>query len=225
MRDEVAMTTTGTGQASNVDRATAMTEDFLNRGAPWGQQVSWRFVMAEGAVAAIAGLIVLFKPLGSTSTTLQLVGLLLLAAALLTTFQIWRSQVPPDRIALLSFRAGSGVTVGILVLVATFLTSVTDAVTATLAAVVGVGFLIFGSIGIAATLFARESAQPLPAAGLILNAVLAVTGAVLIISGAAGSNTVNSVFTLLGIVLILGGVALVAYGYLLRQQEATGVRT
>ena len=217
--------TTGTGQASSIDRATAMTEDFLDRGAPWGPRTSWRFVMAEGAVAAVAGLIILFKPLGSASTTLQLVGLLLLAAALLTTFQIWRAQVPPDRLALMSFRAGSGVTVGILVLVATFLTSVTDAVTATLAAVVGVGFLVFGAIGIAATLFARQPDQPLPAAGLILNAVLAVAGAVLVISAAAGSATVNSVFTLLGIVLILGGVALVAYGYLLRQQEATGVRS
>lgn len=216
--------TTGTGQASSIDRATAMTEDFLDRGAPWGPRTSWRFVMAEGAIAAVAGLIILFKPLGSASTTLQLVGLLLLAAALLTTFQIWRAQVPPDRLALMSFRAGSGVTVGILVLVATFLTSVTDAVTATLAAVVGVGFLVFGAIGIAATLFARQPDQPLPAAGLILNAVLAVAGAVLVISAAAGSATVNSVFTLLGIVLILGGVALVAYGYLLRQQEATGVR-
>ena len=57
----------------------------------------------------------------------------------------------------MSFRAGSGVTVGILVLVATFLTSVTDAVTATLAAVVGVGFLVFGAIGIASTLFARHA--------------------------------------------------------------------
>ena len=55
--------------------------------------------------------------------------------------------------------------------------------------------------------------------------MLAVAGVVLIFSGAAGPGTVNSVFTLLAIVLILGGVGLVAYGYLLRQQEATGVRT
>ena len=117
-----------------------------------------------------------------------------------------------------------GMAVGILVLVATFLTSVTEPVTATLAAVVGVGFLVFGAVGIAATLFARQPDQPLPAAALIIDAVLAVAGFVLIVSGAAGAGTVNSVFTLLGIVLILGGVGLVAYGYLLRQQEANGVR-
>jgi uncharacterized membrane protein HdeD (DUF308 family) len=216
--------TTGSGQPSTVDRATVVTEDFLRRGAPWGPETSWRYVMAEGAVAAVAGLIALFKPLGSASTTLQLVGLLLLAAALLTTFQIWRGHVSAERATLMSFRAGSGVTVGILVLVATFLTSVTESVTATLAAVVGVGFLVFGAVGIAATLFAREPDQPLPAAALIIDAVLAVAGFVLIVSGAAGAGTVNSVFTLLGIVLILGGVGLVAYGYLLRQQEADGVR-
>ena len=217
--------TTGTGQPSSIDRATAVTEDFIDRGAPWGSNTSWQFIMGEGAVAIVAGLIMLFKPFGGTSTTLQIVGLILLVGALITAFQVWRDQVPPERVALASFRAGSGVTVGILVLVATFLTSVTDAVTATLAAVVGIGFLVFGATGIAAALFARHPDQPLPAAGLILNAVLAVAGVVLVIAGAAGPETVNSVFTILGIVLILGGVGLVAYGYLLRQQEATGVRT
>jgi uncharacterized membrane protein HdeD (DUF308 family) len=217
--------TTGTGQPSSIDRATAITEQFIDRGAPWGSNTSWQFVIGEGAVAVVAGLIMLFKPFGGTSTTLQIVGLILLAGALITTFQVWRDQVPPERVALSAFRSGSGVTVGILVLVATFLTNVTDAVTATLAAVVGVGFLIFGGTGVAAGLFARQADQPLPAAGLILNAVLAVAGLVLILSGAGGSATVNSVFTILGIVLILGGVGLVAYGYLLRQQEATGVRT
>jgi uncharacterized membrane protein HdeD (DUF308 family) len=217
--------TTGTGQPSSIDRATAVTEDFIDRGAPWGSNTSWQFIMGEGAVTIVAGLIMLFKPFGGTSTTLQIVGLILLAGALITAFQVWRDQVPPERVALASFRAGSGVTVGILVLVATFLTSVTDAVTATLAAVVGVGFLIFGGTGIAASTFARQPDQPLPAAGLILNAVLAVAGVVLVIAGAAGPETVNSVFTILGIVLILGGVGLVAYSYLLRQQEATGVRT
>jgi uncharacterized membrane protein HdeD (DUF308 family) len=217
--------TTGTGQGSSIDRATAMTEAFLDRGAPWGSNTSWQYVMVEGAIAVVAGLIMLFKPFGGTSTTLQIVGLILLLGALLTTFQVWRRQVLPERIALASFRAGSGVTVGVLVLVATFLTNVTDAVTATLAAVVGVGFLIFGATGVATGVFARDIEQPLPAAGLILNAVLAVAGVVLILSGAAGAGAVNSVFTILGIVLILGGVGLVAYGYLLRQQEATGVRT
>jgi uncharacterized membrane protein HdeD (DUF308 family) len=217
--------TTGTSQPSSIDRATAMTEEFIDRGAPWGSNTSWQFVMAEGAVAIVAGLLMLFKPFGGTSTTLQIVGLILLLGALITSFQVWRERVAPERVALASFRAGSGVTVGILVLVATFLTDVTDAVSATLAAVVGVGFLVFGGTGVAAGLFARVPDQPLPTAGLILNAVLAVAGVVLILSGAGGAGTVNSVFTILGIVLVLGGVGLVAYGYLLRQQEATGVRT
>jgi uncharacterized membrane protein HdeD (DUF308 family) len=217
--------TTGTGQGSTIERATTMTEEFIDRGAPWSANTSWQFVIAEGAVAAIAGLLMLFRPLGGSSTTLQIIGLILLAGALVTSFQLWRGRIPPERSVLAGFRAGSGVTVGILVLVATFLTNVTDTVTATMAAVVGVGFLVFGGIGIAMTLFARQPDQPLPAVNLVLDAIVAVVGVVLILAGAAGSGTVNSVYTILGILLILGGVGLVAYGYLLRQQEATGVRT
>ena len=47
LREDAGMTT-GTGQPSNVDRATAMTEEFLERGAPWGPQTSWRYRDGRG---------------------------------------------------------------------------------------------------------------------------------------------------------------------------------
>jgi uncharacterized membrane protein HdeD (DUF308 family) len=209
---------------ANVERATAITEELIDRGAPWSPRTSWTIVLTEGIVVAIIGLLFLFKPFGGSSTALQLVGLVLLGAALITTFQLWRHQVRPDLETLAAFRGGSGVTVGLVTVIATFFAPVTDAVTAALAVVVGVGFIVFGLVGIASDFVRRAPDAPLPLFGLVINAVLALAGLVLLLSGAAGSGSVNGVFSLLGILLIVLGLALSGYSYLLRQQEMSGVR-
>lgn len=209
---------------ANVDRATEITEDLIDRGAPWSSRTSWTIVLTEGVVAAIVGLIFLVKPLGGSSTTLQLVGLILLGGALITTFQLWRHHMRPEIEQLASFRAGSGVTVGLVVVVATFFTAVTEAVTAALAVVVGIGFIIFGLTGIAASFVRKAADAPLPLVNLILNAVLALAGAVLMLAGAASSDAVDGIFNLLGVLLIAVGLGLAGYAYLLHQQDASGVR-
>ena len=58
------------GTRATVERASAITEEFLDRGAPWSPRTSWTIVLVEGIVAAIVGLILLVKPLGGSSTTL-----------------------------------------------------------------------------------------------------------------------------------------------------------
>lgn len=209
------------GTRASVDRATALTEELIGRGAPWSADTSWTIVLVEGIVAAIVGLIFLVKPLGGSSTTLQLVGLILLGGALITAFQLWRRHMRPDLETLAAFRSGSGVTVGLVVVVATFFTDVTASVTAALAVVVGIGFIIFGLSGIAASFVRRSADAPLPLATLVLNAVLALAGAVLMFSGAAGADAVDGIFNLLGILLIAGGLGLAGYAYLLRQQETS----
>ncbi len=211
---------TSTGVSTSVERATAVTEDLIDRGAPWSPRTSWMIVLVEGVVAAIVGLLFIFKPLGGSSTTLQIVGFILLGGSLITSFQLWRHQLRPDLEQLASFRAGSGVTVGLVVIVATFFTPVTDAVTATLAVVVGMGFFIFGITGIIGSFVRRQMEAPLPLASLIANAVLALAGAVLVFAGAAGSSAVDGIFNLLGVLLVAAGLALAGYSYLLRQQEA-----
>ena len=205
---------------ANVDEATALAEDLIDRGAPWSSRTSWTIVLVEGIVVAIIGLIFIFKPFGGTSTTLQVAGLALLLGSLVTTFQLWRHQYRPDLEVLASFRAGSGVTVGAVVVLATFLTEVTDPVTATLAVVVGIGFVVFGVVGIASSMVRRQLEAPLPMASLVLNAVLALAGLLLLFAGWDDAGTVDGLFNLLGVVLIAAGLAMAGYSYMLRQQEA-----
>lgn len=215
--------TTSSGRTT-VDRATAITEDLIDRGAPWSGRTSWSIVLVEGIVAAIVGLLFLIKPLGGSSTTLQLVGLILLGGALITAFGLWRHQTRPDLEQLAAFRAGSGVTVGLVVVVATFFTHVTEMVTAALAVVIGIGFIIFGLTGIAASFVRRAAVAPLPLASLVLNAILTLAGAVLLFAGAAGADAVDGIFNLLGVLLIAVGLGLAGYAYLLRQQDVSGAR-
>jgi hypothetical protein len=207
--------------STSVDRATAITEQLIDRGAPWSAGTSWQIVLAEAIVAGVLGLILLFAPIGGASTILQVIGLVLLFFALVTAFQVWRGRVRPDRTSLAAFRSGSGVTTGLLVLVATVLVGVTDVVTAALAVILGVGFIVYGLAGMAGHLFRREPDERLPVALVASNAVLAVIGLVLLFSGASGYDTVRGTFNILGILLIVGGVALGGYAYLLRQQETT----
>ncbi len=212
------------GAQAGVARATAFTEDLIERGSPWSSRTSWTIVAAEGVAAVILGLLFLFEPLGGSSVTLLALGLILLLGALITTFQLWRGTVRPDLLTLTAFRSGSGVTVGLVTIVATVFASATDAVAAAMAVVVGIGFLVFGTAGIAGSFIRRRSDAALPLLALVVNGLLALAGLVLLFAGAAGSSAVDSIFKLLGIVLIVAGLGLGGYAYLLRQQVANGVR-
>jgi uncharacterized membrane protein HdeD (DUF308 family) len=196
-----------------------MTEELIDRGAPWSASTSWTIVLTEGIVVALVGLLFIFQPFGGSSTTLQLVGLVLLVGSLITSFQLWRRQLRPDLELLAAFRAGSGVTVGSVVIVATFFTNVTDSVTAALAVVVGIGFVIFGLMGIISSLIRRQMDAPLPLATLVANAVLALAGALLVFAGAAGPSAVDGIFNLMGVLLVAAGLGLAGYSYMLRQQD------
>jgi len=209
---------------ASVERATALTEELIDRGAPWSSKTSWQIVGGEAIIAGIVGLLILFRPVGGSSSALVLMGLMLLVAALINAFEVWRDKVRPDLVSLAAFRAGSGVTVGLVVVAATFLTGVSAEVTASLAVVIGVGFVIFGAAGIASSFIGRVANTPLPLPGIIINSVLVVAGAVLIFAGAAGSSSVDGIFNLVGILIIVAAVALGGYAYLLRQQELSGIR-
>lgn len=207
-----------TVRETEIGQMSAIAGDLIDRSAPWDSRTSWVIVLVEAVVAAVVGLLFIFKPLGGSSTTLQVVGLILLAGSLITTFQLWRHELRPEIEQLASFRSGSGATVGLLVIVATFFVPVTDAVVAALAVAVGVGFFIFGVTGIAGSFVRMQHDVPLPMATLVANAVLALAGLVLVFAGARGADSVDGIFNLLGVLLIAAGLALGGYAYMLRQQ-------
>ena len=217
--DEWPSEPTAGGRRADIDGVSAMAEDLIARGAPWDSRTSWTIVLVEGIVAALIGLLFIFKPLGGSSTTLQIVGLVLLAGSLITAFQLWRHHLRPEIEQLASFRSGSGVTVGLVVIVATLFVPVTDSVVAALAVVVGVGFFIFGVSGIGMSFVRMQLDAPLPLFTLVANAVLALAGLMLVLAGARGADSVDGIFNWLGVLLIAAGLVLAGYAYMLRQQD------
>lgn len=216
---ELASASASGGRLADADHVSAIAEDLISRSAPWDSRTSWTIVLVEGIVAAIVGLLFIFKPLGGSSTTLQIVGLILLVGSLITAFQLWRHDLRPEIEQLASFRSGSGVTVGLVVIIATFFVPVTDAVVAALAVVVGTGFFIFGVTGIGTSFVRMQLDAPLPIFTLVANAVLALAGLVLVLAGARDAGAVDGIFNLLGVLLIASGLALAGYAYMLRQQD------
>ncbi len=93
-----------------------------------------------------------------------------------------------------------------------------------MAVVVGIGFIVFGLTGIGGSFVRRRADAGLPLAALVINGLLLIAGLVLLMAGAAGASTVGNIFRLLGIVLIVAGLGLGGYAYLIRQQVANGVR-
>ena len=98
----------------------------------------------------------------------------------------------------------------------------TDPVTASLAVVVGIGFVVFGLTGIAASFVRRAVDAPLPLAVAHHQRRAGLAGLVLMFAGAAGSSTVDAIFNLLGVLLVAAGLALAGYSYMLRQQAVSG---
>lgn len=205
--------------SSNVDRATAMAQEVIDRGVSWSPDAKWQVVLAEAIGAGLVGLIMLFD-IGGAPTVLRLLSIVLIGLALVGAFQVWRGLAAADRPALTAFRAGSGITTGVVVLLATVLAAVTDHVTASMAVALGAGFAVYGLIGFVAPLMGRQAGGRLPILSLVTNGVLVAIGVVLLAAGASGAGTVRSVFTLVGILLILLGVGLGGLTYLLYQRQA-----
>ena len=102
--------------SSEPDKASAIAASAVDKGAPWKRGTAWWVVLTEGIVGLVLGVLLLLTDMG-TNLALELLGLLLLVTSLLSVYQLFRGQIAPGRIALVSFRSGVGVTTGVLVLI------------------------------------------------------------------------------------------------------------
>ena len=144
---------------------------------------------AEGVVAVILGLLFLFEPLGGSSVTLLADGSHPAARCAhhdLPAVARHGAAGPRDPGGL-PVRLGRHGRPGDSSWPPSSLTA-TDAVTAAMAVVVGIGFLVFGLTGIAASFIRRRADAALPLLALVVNGLLALAGLVLLFAGAAGSS-------------------------------------
>jgi len=211
---------TSTPAPPQQDKATAIASSAVDKGAPWKRGTAWWVVLTEGVVGLVVGVLLLLTDLG-TSLAIDLLGLLLLINSLLAVYQLFRGQIAPAHVALVSFRSGAGVTTGILVLIGSWAIGSTDQVTRALAVILGVGLFIFGLVGLVSGVLQRRAGQGLPVAALIVAAGCLLVGLLLTLNGIAGYDQVKGTFKVLGLLLIVAGGALAVYGYMLKTRQAS----
>jgi uncharacterized membrane protein HdeD (DUF308 family) len=189
--------------------------------APWKRGIPWGVVVAQGVVLGVAGLVVWLAPGFGAAAVLQLIGLLLLLTAALSAWRLIRDRVAPSRVASVAFRAGVGMTVGLIVVIGAFITESRDTTVVAIAAVLGIGLVLYGLAAFVTAFIRREAGSPLPIVMLIISALTVVVGVVLILQARSGIEALTSAFTWLGILLLIVGVALVGYGWMLRSRGTT----
>jgi uncharacterized membrane protein HdeD (DUF308 family) len=201
------------------DATVAATKAVVGKAAPWKAGMAWWVVLAEGVVLAVLGALLIFLPDFSANTVLLVIGAVMLVTAGLSSFRLLRSEVPPERIGPVAFRAGAGVAVGLVVVLGTLFIGEGDpAQSIAVAAILGIGLLLYGIVGIIVALARRAAGASLPIATLLVSGALAVVGLLLVLNAYGGIEQLRNTFQLLGIVLAVLGVLLIGWGYALRQR-------
>jgi uncharacterized membrane protein HdeD (DUF308 family) len=187
--------------------------------APWKKGARWEVVIAQGAILGVAGLIIWLAPGFGASAALQLIAVLLLAMALLSTWRILRGHVAPQRMAAVAFRAGVGVTVGLITVIGALIVDDRNAGTVALAIILGVGLILYGLVAVITTFARRESGSGIPVVALIVAGLTVIVGLMLVINARNGIDSLQSTFTLLGILMLLAGLGFAGYGWMLRSAQ------
>ena len=214
--------TSATPKPTADEAAVAAAKDLAGRSAPWKSGVPWTTVFAEGVVLAVVRALLVLAPAFSAPTVLVILGALMLLTAGLSAYRAFRGRVAPTRVVIVAFRDGTGVAIGLTVVLGSLLVgSRGDAKTVAVAAVLGIGLLIYGAVGAAGLLARREAGTSFPVVALIVAVAMAIVGVLLVVNAGSGIEELKSTFRLLGVVLLVAGLALVGWGYGLKSRDAT----
>jgi uncharacterized membrane protein HdeD (DUF308 family) len=215
----VAPTATATGGGAEEDYLKGAYK-AVEGAAPWKKGARWEVVVTQGVILAVAGLIIWLAPGFGAAAALQLIALLVLAMALLSVWRIMRGRVAPARMATVAFRAGVGVTIGVIVILGAFIVEDRSVGTVAVAIVLGVGLVLYGLVAVLTAFARRESGSGFPVMALIIAALTVIVGIMLVLNGRNGIDSLQSTFALLGILMLLAGLGFLGYGLMLRGSQA-----
>jgi uncharacterized membrane protein HdeD (DUF308 family) len=198
-----------------------MARGLVDKGAPWKAGIPWTVVLVQGIVIAVAGAIIWLAPSFGALAVLQVLALILLVTAAVSVWRLLREQVAPRRVATVAFRAGVGLSVGLVVLIGSFIAENRDLAAVAIAIVLGIGLVLYGLSAVASALLRREPGSGLPIVSLLLALATIVVGILLVVNGRNGIDALKGTFVLLGVLLLVVGLVLVGYAFLLRSRGAS----
>jgi hypothetical protein len=113
--------------------------------------------------------------------------------------------------------------VGLIVVIGSLIVDDRDVATVAMAVVLGIGLVLYGLSAAFAAVVGREPGERFPVVALIISAAAVVVGLLLVVNGRNGIESLRGTFALLGILLLVAGLALVGYSLMLRSRDQTAV--
>jgi uncharacterized membrane protein HdeD (DUF308 family) len=94
-----------------------------------------------------------------------------------------------------------------------------DVATVAIAIILGVGLILYGLAAVAAALIRREKGSRFPVVALVIAGLTVVVGLLLVLNARGGIDSLKGTFTWLGILLLVVGIALAGYAWMLRSRD------
>jgi uncharacterized membrane protein HdeD (DUF308 family) len=183
-----------------------MAKDMAWGARPWRSGQSWLVVGIEGIVALLIGIYTLLQPEAAAGIIRQLIAVVLLvvsAGQIIAGFRAEGSSSAPWA----TLRGGVGASAALLVLLSLLSTFVPNDGARQ---ILGLGLLAYGVLGIVEAVMSREERE-LRWGALAGDAMVIVVGFLMLSQSSGDTGSTQ----LIGWVLVIGGVALLGFTYLL----------
>lgn len=183
---------------------------LLDQGKPWRSDVKWQIVAVEAVILVAIGLFMLIDSDSSGNWLLQIIGLVFLVVSFQLAATSFR-DTDQGLGAFDSFRAGIGVTIGIIATSLWWSDYVTNNA---VRLILGWGLVTYSALQLVGLVKVRGFSGFRPAT-LALSALTLVLGILLLTS----TNGAEDRIRFLGTVLLVFGVLLAGLAYLLKSRE------
>ncbi len=192
---------------------TEKSNKLLAQSKPWRSDAKWELIALEAVILLGLGVFMLINTESAGNAILQIIGLVLLVVSLQVAVSSFRQKDAESNLGVFdSFRAGIGVTVGVI---ATSLWWADSVPNGAVRLILGWGLIAYTALHLAGLIVVRgkNGLQPM---SMALSALALVLGIMLLTtSNTRAEGTIN----FLGVIFLVFGVLLGGLAYLMRSRE------
>lgn len=187
--------------------------DGAKQAAPWRKGIHWGIVLAEGIALVAVGLFLLFAPGTSAAIVARILAIVIGATGGLQLYGALQAKQEGQLGQFNTVRGAVGLAVGALILIL-FIFNVMTLQAGRI--ILGLGAIAFGGIGLYLTYLTRASGVRIGPA--IANGFWVLFGLLLLIA-AIGGTTLAVLTQIINIALLLGGVFLIVWAFVIKNNK------
>jgi uncharacterized membrane protein HdeD (DUF308 family) len=182
---------------------------------PWRKGIPWFWVLVEGLVMLALGLFMVLAKQQARLTFGVILAIALAVGGALQLLAAWRAKQAGDESPWGWVRGGIGLGVGLLMLIL-ILANALSLEAGRL--ILGIGCLVYGGFGAYMLYLKRQDGVRFPA---VLSSTVFVVVGLLLIVAALGGELLATITVIISVLLMLFGVFLILWAFVLRGQKKT----